>query len=152
MNRRTFLAGAATFAAGGVGGWLGSQRLDGDGETLDAACDCPTPADQRHYEADLIEVVDGDTVDLRVDLGLATLKEVRVRIAPIDTAEFDGDEQLAREQTAFVRDLLTDADRLVFRSAEEKGGFGRWLGDVNADGVWLSDAVLERWPDATYDG
>lgn len=150
MDRRTFLAGTATFLVGGVGGWVGKDRFGSD-PLLAVDCDCPSAVRQHRYDAELVAVVDGDTVDVLVDLGLDTLKEARVRIADIDTAEYSEDEALAEEQAAFVRNLLTDADSLIFQSDDEKGGFGRWLGDINADGVWLSEAVLERWPDAEYE-
>ena len=40
------------------------------------------------YKANLIKVVDGDTVDVDIDLGFGVwLKDERVRIAGIDTPE-----------------------------------------------------------------
>lgn len=176
-TRRTLLAAVGATAVGGVtAGVLAQRTASGvSGATIQADGEVVLD-DKNLYDATLVEVIDGDTADFIVDVGLNTKRKIRVRPTDIDTAEIfgvseDSDEYArGRAQKQFVEELLSDADRLVFRSEEDtaaynerfphdfettrsgKGGFGRWLGDINADGVWWSEAVLERWPDATYDG
>lgn len=175
-TRRTVLAATSgAFTGGTAVGWLGHSRRSSNGGTT-APCDCPAPETDQQYDVVLLKVIDGDTVDLLADLGLNTRRKIRVRITDLDAAEIHGvaegsDEyQLGIEQKRFVEDRLTDAETLVYRSAEDrrplaerfpddhgtprngKGGVGRWLGDINMDGRWLSEAVLQRWPDAVYEG
>lgn len=175
-TRRTLLATCGSALAGGTGiGWFGRGWLSDEPKPL-PACDCPARETNRLYEAVLLDVVDGDTVDLLIDLGLNTRRKIRVRITDLDTAEIRGvsetseEYQLGMEQRQFVENHLTSAETLVYRSEENRrpfgerfpddhgspqngqGGFGRWLGDVNMDGRWLSDVVLDRWPDARYEG
>lgn len=105
------------------------------------------------YRAELVEVVDGDTVDLRVDLGFKTYKKIRIRLDGVDTAEIfgpDSDEEYERgiEQKEFVVDFLdVDGDwPLMFESVEESGKYGRWIGDIAVDGERLTDALRDEWP------
>lgn len=50
------------------------------------------------YRATVLRVMDGDTVDLEVDLGLETLRRIRCRLAGIDAPELKTAEgQAARE-------------------------------------------------------
>lgn len=110
------------------------------------------------YRAQLVEVVDGDTFDLRLDLGFRTYKKIRVRLLGVDTAEIFGVEKESTEykrgmeHKRFVKDFLTatpddEGWPLTFVSAEESGKYGRWLGDVRVDDELLSDALIESWPE-----
>lgn len=42
------------------------------------------------YRGKLTKVIDGDTLDLRVDLGFHIEREIRVRLSGVDTAEIYG--------------------------------------------------------------
>ena len=109
------------------------------------------------YRAELIEVVDGDTVDLRVDLGFKTYKEIRVRLNNVDTAEIFGVEHGSEEyktgtdQKKFVEEMLTTDEKwgLLFSSQEESGKYGRWIGDIKPveSDETVTEALLEQWPE-----
>jgi micrococcal nuclease len=117
--------------------------------------------DYREYPAQLEEVVDGDTVDLRVDLGFKTYKKIRVRIRGIDTREVYGvsddieSYEIGKEQSQFAKEFLSQGESkwpLTLRTYEEqKGAYGRWIGDVVVDGYSYAEAVLAEWPDAEYE-
>lgn len=122
------------------------------------------------YPAKLVDVIDGDTVDVKLDLGFRVEKEIRLRIIGIDTEELppylnfpnvtwddisdNPDYAVAIEQTEFVEDFLTtDSDDewpLTVKTEREIGKFGRWLGDIYVDGDAMTEAVLEEWPEAEY--
>ena len=83
------------------------------------------------YRAKLVRVVDGDTVDLDIDLGFYMTTRQRIRLEGIDTPE--------RGQPGF-----SEATEFVVRWFESSGGnclidtyktgkFGRWLGELWAD-------------------
>lgn len=114
-----------------------------------------TDTDYWNYRAELERVVDGDTVDIRVDLGFRTYKKVRVRLSGVDTAEIYGvskdSEQYERgqQQKQFVEDFL-DVDGewpIRFESSEETGKYGRWMGDLSVDGERVTEGLISTWPE-----
>ena len=94
------------------------------------------------YDVKVIKVVDGDTVDVDIDLGFGvTLTDERVRIMGIDTPESrtrDKVEDLFGEAAkARLKELMKDGGKLITtedRKGEDmKGKFGRILGDFKVD-------------------
>ena len=93
---------------------------------------------QNEYDVTVLKVVDGDTVDVDIDLGFGvTLKNERVRIMGIDTPESrtsDKVEKLfgtaAKER---LKELLAEGGKLITTENKDgedmKGKFGRILGD-----------------------
>ena len=93
---------------------------------------------QNEYDVKVLKVVDGDTVDVDIDLGFGvTLTDERVRIMGIDTPESrtrDKVEDLFGEAAkARLKELMADGAKLITtedRKGEDmKGKFGRILGD-----------------------
>jgi micrococcal nuclease len=94
------------------------------------------------YRARLVKVVDGDTVDVDIDLGFGIwMKDERVRIMGIDTPESrtrDKVEKLfGKAASARVKELLDEDIILktqIARDGEDmKGKYGRILGDFIVD-------------------
>lgn len=75
-------------------------------------------------------VVDGDTVDVILDLGFGLFKKERVRIAGVDTPEKrtrnDKEKRLGYDATAFAELWFSEGD-IVIRT-EKDGKYGRLLG------------------------
>jgi micrococcal nuclease len=97
------------------------------------------------YDVTVIKVVDGDTVDVDIDLGFGVcLKDERVRIMGIDTPESrtrDKVEDLFGEAAkARLKELMKHGGKLITTENKDgedmKGKFGRILGDfkVNYNG------------------
>ena len=93
---------------------------------------------QNEYDVKVIKVVDGDTVDVDINLGFGvTLTDERVRIMGIDTPESrtsDKVEDLFGEAAkARLKELMKHGGKLITtedRKGEDmKGKFGRILGD-----------------------
>ena len=88
--------------------------------------------------AKLVRIVDGDTLDLDVDLGFYTYQRVRVRLNGINTPEIYGVKKGSTEYTAGL--VASDAtkewfdvhapDGHVLVQTYKTGKFGRWLADV----------------------
>lgn len=127
-------------------------------------------ADLWTYQARLDEtrtgVVDGDTLDLTVDVGFRASRRVRVRLQGVDTAEIygvrkDSDEyQLGLEHKQFVADWLADADAahdghwpLIVSTHKTTGKYGRWRGEVvrKDTGEELAAALYEAFGDEILD-
>ena len=119
------------------------------------------------YKAKLVKVVDGDTVDVDIDLGFGIwMKNERVRIMGIDTPESrtrDKVEKLfGKAASARVKELLDEDIILktqIARNGEDmKGKFGRILGDFIVerfeDGKqeMLTDILVEEGHAVAYFG
>ena len=94
------------------------------------------------YDVKVIKVVDGDTVDVDIDLGFGvTLTDERVRIMGIDTPESrtsDRVEDLFGEAAkARLKELMKHGGKLITtedkHGEDMKGKFGRILGDFKVD-------------------
>ena len=101
------------------------------------------------YRATIIKIVDGDTVDVDIDLGFnVVLRDERVRIAGIDTPESRTrdleEKKFGLAAKARVKQLLGKSCVLktqINKSGEDmKGKFGRILGDFN-----VYDSDTDSW-------
>jgi len=113
------------------------------------------------YRATVVKVVDGDTVDVDIDLGFGIcMKDERVRIMGIDTPESrtrDKVEDLFGEAAkARVAQLLSGDVVLktqIARNGEDmKGKFGRILGDFMVEDKLLTDILIEEGHAVAYFG
>ena len=114
------------------------------------------------YDVTVIKVVDGDTVDVDIDLGFGVcLKDERVRIMGIDTPESrtsDAVEKLFgtaaknRLYSLLEKDakLITTEDK---NGEDMKGKFGRILGDFRAaDGRLVTEIMIAEGHCVPYFG
>ena len=102
------------------------------------------PTDFSYRVHKVVKIVDGDTIDVIIDLGFDILHKSRVRLFGIDTPE-----SRTRNKEEKVRGLLSkkvltaklkSAKKLTIKThkGKETGKFGRILGEVFADGVNLN--------------
>ena len=110
------------------------------------------------YRCKIRRVVDGDTVDIDIDLGFGVwLHKERVRIYGIDTPESrtrDKEEKkyglTAKE---FVKQFVKgDSIKLTTQKYDAKGKFGRILGDIIVDNKSLSDTMIQEHHAVIYHG
>ena len=105
---------------------------------------------------EIVKVVDGDTIDVIIDLGFDLYKKERVRIAGIDTPEKRTrdleEKELGIDATNWMKGTLEDTingeDELTIRT-ELKGGmgkYGRLLGwfYVGESDVSLNEQMIEE--------
>ena len=114
------------------------------------------------YRAKVIKVVDGDTVDVDIDLGFGVwLKDERVRIMGIDTPESRTSDKTEKvfglAAKARLKELLgkqTILKTQVDKSGEDmKGKFGRILGDfIGTDGRLVTEVMIEEGHCVPYFG
>ena len=110
------------------------------------------------YKCEVIRVVDGDTVDVNIDLGFGVwLHKERVRIQGIDTPESrtrDKEEKVyGLAAKAELKALLDDDNvKLITKKYDAKGKFGRILGDFFVKGVTASRVMIERHHAVEYHG
>jgi len=114
------------------------------------------------YRVKVIKVVDGDTVDVDIDLGFGVwLKDLRVRIMGIDTPESRTSDKTEKvfglAAKARLKELLgkqTILKTQVDKSGEDmKGKFGRILGDfIGTDGRLVTEVMIEEGHCVPYFG
>ena len=79
----------------------------------------------------LIKIVDGDTVDIEIDLGFDLTKKERVRLGGIDTPESRTknleEKAMGLEAKDYLTALLEGAPKLIV-TTEKDGKFGRMIG------------------------
>lgn len=117
------------------------------------------------YLAKVDRVVDGDTVDLIVDLGFFINTRMRVRLRGVDAPEVRGEERPeGLAATAFVQEQIPDGCRVIIRTYKV-GKYGRYIadilyipgdlqpspGDLRERGVDLARALLEAGHAAVYE-
>ena len=110
------------------------------------------------------KVVDGDTIDVTIDLGFDLYKKERVRIAGVDTPEKRTrdleEKELGIDATNWMKENLEGAidgdDELTIRT-ELKGGvgkYGRLLGwlYVGDEEISLNELMIQEGYAWAYDG
>ena len=113
------------------------------------------------YRATVIKIIDGDTVDVDIDLGFGVvLKDERVRIMGIDTPEsrtrdkvedLFGEAAKARVGQLLAHDVVLKTQ--INKNGEDmKGKFGRILGDFIVGDKMLTDILVEEGHAVAYFG
>ena len=117
------------------------------------------------YRAAVERVVDGDTLDIRIDLGFGVIltgDEARVRLRDIDTAEIFGASKGSDEYATgqrhkqFVEAWVTEAGDeewpflIETTKDDERGKYGRWLARIERrrDGAVLNEDLVEEFGEA----
>lgn len=110
------------------------------------------------YQAIIKRVVDGDTVDIDIDLGFGVmLKDERVRIMGIDTPESRTrdltEKKFGLASKDRLKQLLGKKSILKCKEYDSKGKFGRILGDFTTnDGRMVTDVLVEEGHAVAYFG
>ena len=83
------------------------------------------------YTAKIINIVDGDTVDMIVDLGFSTYVKDRFRLARINTAEMNSKDEAERQLAQDAKNwmLHTLNKEVIFKSIK-KDKYGRYLAEL----------------------
>ena len=118
------------------------------------------------YKVSVVKVVDGDTIDVDIDLGFGMVyKKQRVRMKGIDTPESRTrdlvEKKFGKASKKHLKNLLESADYISLVS-HDKGKFGRILGDIflhNAEGhpvfgtkVLVNQQMIYDHHAVVYDG
>lgn len=102
------------------------------------------------YKATCIRVVDGDTLDLSLDLGFNIHMAHRFRLRGIDTPEIFG---VPKESAGFergqaakarVQELLMGHDLEVKTEKDRTDKYGRYLATIVVDGVDVGQTLLNE--------
>lgn len=117
-------------------------------KAADTSESATTSADQKPQglvPAEVVNVVDGDTIDVRLERG----QEERVRFILVDTPETvhpkKGEEPFGREASDFTKRALSDQEVNLKFGIQERDKYGRILAYVYLkDGTMINELLLEK--------
>jgi micrococcal nuclease len=110
------------------------------------------------YKCEVNRVVDGDTIDVTLDLGFSILHKCRVRLYGIDTPESrtkDLDEKARGKLAAkFLEDSIKSGKEILLKSElkDSKGKYGRVLGSIFVDNLNINEAMVAQNLAVKYNG
>ena len=116
------------------------------------------PTDFSYRVDKVIKVVDGDTIDVLIDLGFDIKYKSRVRLFGIDTPESRTRDKIEKKyglmSKKFLQDELKSAKKISIKTykGEETGKFGRILGDVFVDGKSVNMKMVRAGHAVQYYG
>lgn len=109
------------------------------------------------YKAKIIDVVDGDTLILHIDLGFEVIKKQRVRLTQINAPEMKT--TAGKKSYQYLRDLCASIDEVAIKT-NKVDIYGRFLGDIFylpsdakqgttqgdifKNGIYLSEKLVEE--------
>jgi len=110
------------------------------------------------FDADrvtILNIVDGDTVDVMLDLGFKIYYEMRLRLAGIDTPELRSSDPKERTRARLVKEFvesrLSNTDNIVVETFKA-GKFGRYLAEFFVNGESLNEELVKEGYAKRYHG
>tara|TARA_Y100001937_G_scaffold39655_1_gene56318 strand:- start:1578 stop:1994 length:417 start_codon:yes stop_codon:yes gene_type:complete len=113
------------------------------------------------YSCKLVKVIDGDTIDIDIDLGFGVwLRNQRIRMYGIDTPESRTrdleEKKYGLAAKSFLTGMLDDSHLILKTHKDERGKFGRILGEVwrttNFADQSINDYMIEKHHAVAYFG
>ena len=107
----------------------------------------PATADLYVYSAELVRVIDGDTVVLDIDLGIDQwARKQHCRLIGINAPEPHTETRKAGDAATWrLRELLKTTECLLVRTHyDKKGTFRRLLVELWADGINLNQRLVDE--------
>jgi len=110
------------------------------------------------YSCKVDRVVDGDTIDVVLDLGFDILYRCRVRLYGIDTPESrtrNKDEKVRGKLAgSFLQNAVDKGNKVIIETKlkDSKGKFGRVLGNVIVDGKNINQLMIDNYLAVAYFG
>lgn len=91
------------------------------------------------YKAKVVNVVDGDTIDVIVDLGFSVSSKQRIRLAGIDTPE-RGQDGYTLASSKLTQLIL---DKEVELKTTKPSKYGYYLGEIYINGTYINNLMIE---------
>lgn len=94
------------------------------------------------YKAKVEKIIDGDTIEVTIDLGFLLTTRRRLRLLRVNTAEIHAQDQFVRNKANEAKERMTElltGQNILIRT-EKADSFGRFLAEV-----WLNDLNVNDW-------
>lgn len=99
------------------------------------------------YRVTVLRVIDGDTIDVKIDLGFYVSTQQRLRFARINTPELRSSNEQNRVDAKIAKEWLQDRfikwGGDVFIESKKTGKYGRWIAEVWCGDVNIIDEMLK---------
>ena len=109
-----------------------------------------------YYAVDIVKIVDGDTVDVRIDLGFDVLHKCSVRLMGMNAPESRTRDKEENVRGLAAKEWLTkefyDAVDPIELQSHGKGKFGRILGEFFINGVNINQSMIDNGHAVEYFG
>ncbi len=106
------------------------------------------------YNAKLTKIVDGDTIDVEIDLGFSIWHKARVRMVGINAPETRTrdleEKKLGLKAKARLKELLPK-EIILKTQLDKKGKFGRVLGEIFVNKTNINKQLLKEGVVRKYD-
>jgi micrococcal nuclease len=97
------------------------------------------------YNAKIINIVDGDTVDAEIDLGFKLKITHRLRLIGIDTPELTAPDPQLRQLAQIAKDYMVEKllNQTVKINTYKADSFGRYLAEIYIESFSVNDYLIE---------
>jgi len=106
------------------------------------------------YKAKVVRVIDGDTIEVMIDLGFYLSIREKVRLANINAYEIklgktttQADKDKGLEAKAFLENMLADQE-ITLKTVKIRGKYGRFIANVFVDDngmvVNVNDLLIQK--------
>ena len=115
------------------------------------------PTDFSYRVNKVTKVVDGDTIDVIIDLGFDIMYKSRVRLFGIDTPESRTRDKVEKKygllSKAYLKEQLKSG-KIVIKTHKDRetGKFGRILGELFVDGININKKMCQVGHAVEYNG
>ena len=84
------------------------------------------------YNATVLKIVDGDTIDVMVDLGMGVHRKERLRFSRINAWETRGEHKVkGKLAKARVIELIPVGEKILVKTEKDKRGkYGRYIAEI----------------------
>jgi len=108
------------------------------------------------YEAKVIKVVDGDTIDALIDLGFDMHKSIRVRLVGINSPESRTrdleEKKLGLAAKARLKEILKSNKNKIILESQGVGKYGRCLGVIRINDTNVNQQLVQEGHAVEYFG
>ncbi len=109
-----------------------------------------------YYKIELLRVVDGDTIDVRIDLGFNVWNKSRIRLVGINAPESRTRDKEEKKRGLAAKDWLIEKLESAKDDLEMKsygvGKYGRVLGEIYIKEVNVNELMVKEGHAVKYDG
>jgi len=107
------------------------------------------------YKAKCTRIIDGDTVELSIDLGFDITVNINTRLAGIDTPEIRTKNELEKKAGNKVKDILSSlliGKELLVKTYKDSDKYGRYICDIFVDNMNVNEFLVNMGYAFSYNG
>jgi micrococcal nuclease len=97
------------------------------------------------YKAEVVKIVDGDTVDLLVDLGFGIKFKQRFRLYGINAPEMRGEtKEAGKISKVYLQELIEEQTLFIQTFKDKQGKYGRYLATLFLGDICINDIMVKN--------